>query len=165
MMNQRAFSEYRQTSLMGTSALGQVVALYQAILRDFHSALAAHARGQIENRVKAMNHALAVVAELQGVLDFEKGGAVAEQLDRFYKVGQAEILKVCTAPSREGFERLIAMYKPVCVAWQTVSKQLPATPARGTVPETKISMMSPTPTPKASRAESEEGETRGPWKG
>lgn len=148
---------------MGTSALGQVVTLYQAILRDFHRALAAHERGEIEKRVNAMNHALLVVAELQGALDFEKGGAVAQQLDRFYKVGQAEILKVCTAPSREGFQRLIAMYKPVCEAWETVSHQLPATPARETVPERKISMM--TPSPKASGAESEEQETRGLWRG
>jgi flagellar secretion chaperone FliS len=162
-MNQRAFSEYRQTSLMGTSTLGQVVALYQAILRDFHRALAAHERGQIENRVNAMNHALAVLAELQGVLDFEKGGAVAQQLDRFYKVGQAEILKVCTAPSRDGFQRLIAMYKPVCEAWQTVSKQLPAMPARETVPEKKITMTAPTS--KAPGIETEERETRGLWRG
>ena len=103
MNNQHAFSQYRQASVVGTSALGQVVALYQAILRDFHSAIAALERGDIEERVAAVNHALVVLTELQGVLDFEKGGEPAKKLSSFYNVMRAEIFKVCVAPSRVGF--------------------------------------------------------------
>lgn len=141
MSNQRAFSQYRQTAAVGTSALGQVVALYQAILRDFHRAIVAVNQGEVEKRVSATDHALLVIAELQGVLDFEKGGAAAKQLDQFYNVSRAEILKASVSPSRERYQRLIGMFTPVYKAWEEISKKLPPTPPREAVPVRRVSMM------------------------
>ena len=66
--NDSAFA-YHQSTAFGAAALGQVIALYDTILRDFHRAMAAIGAGQIEKRVNALNHALIVVGELQGVLD------------------------------------------------------------------------------------------------
>jgi flagellin-specific chaperone FliS len=39
--------------------------------------------------VNAGNHALMVIGELQGVLDFERGGEAARRLQSFYKVTRA----------------------------------------------------------------------------
>jgi flagellar biosynthetic protein FliS len=153
MSNQRAFSEYHQTSAVGTSGVGQVVALYQTILRDFSRAAAALEQGNIEKRVAEVNHALLVIAELHGVLDFERGGAAAKQLDRFYEVSRAEILKVSVAPSREGFQRLIDLFTPVCQAWSQVSQQLPAVPAREARSKERVRISVPT-----SSLDAEEGE-------
>jgi flagellin-specific chaperone FliS len=42
--------------------------------------------------VNALNHALIVLGELQGVLDYERGGQVARNLSDFYTVGRVLIL-------------------------------------------------------------------------
>jgi flagellin-specific chaperone FliS len=52
---------YHQTTAFGASALGQVIALYDTMLRDFDRAMAAIGAGQIEKRVNALNRALIVV--------------------------------------------------------------------------------------------------------
>ena len=67
MSNLRAFSGYQQTSVVGLSAVGQVVALYERMLRDFRRALEANERSEIENRVNEANHALQILAELYRV--------------------------------------------------------------------------------------------------
>jgi flagellin-specific chaperone FliS len=38
---------------------------------------------QIENRGNSMNHALVIIGEVQGVLDFERGGDVVPKLESF----------------------------------------------------------------------------------
>ena len=68
---------YRQATAFGASPVGQVVALYDALLRDLHKATTAIAAGHVESRVAAANHALTIIGELQGVLDFEHGGEPA----------------------------------------------------------------------------------------
>jgi hypothetical protein len=45
--------------------------------------MAAIHAGQIENRVNSMNHTLVIIGEVQGVLDFERGGDVAPKLRKF----------------------------------------------------------------------------------
>jgi flagellar secretion chaperone FliS len=165
MLNRRAFAEYQQTSAVGASALGQIVALYGRILRDFGCALEAFEGGNIETRVAEINHALLIVGELQGVLDFERGGAAAKQLDDFYNVTRAEILKVSVAPSREGFERLIGLFAPMYKAWYKISEQLPATPAREAVRETRVKMSAP---PAATTPAAKDEESQKPaavWRG
>jgi flagellin-specific chaperone FliS len=119
-------------------------------------------RGEIERRVGKINHALLVIAELQGVLDFEKGGAAAKQFGAFYKVSRTEILKVSVSPSREGFQRLIDLFLPVYKAWEQISRQLPSTPARTAIREMRMKMSAP----QVGRAPEEEtGEPAGLWRG
>ena len=113
-------SAYRQATAVGASAVGQVVALYDTILRDFHRAIVAIESEQIEQRVNAGNHALMVIGELQGVLDFERGGEAARRLQSFYKVTRAMTLEASVRNSREKFLELIAMFARLRAAWSKI---------------------------------------------
>ena len=128
--NSAAFA-YQQSNARGASPVGQVVALYDTILRDFHRALAALEAGHVETRVFELNHALSVIGELQGVLDFEQGGEAAKSLDRFYNVTRPMILDANVSASREAILNLIELYQGVRRAWQEVERKVPAgsTPA------------------------------------
>lgn len=164
MSNQRAFSQYQQTAALGASALRQVVALYETILRDFHRAIAALEKGDIEKRVFEVNHALLVMTKLQSMVDFEKGGEPAKKLDRFYNICRAEIFGVCVAPSREGFQRLIDLFTPVYQAWDQISRELPATPAPEPPPEMRIRMSAP-PVAIGASNDDETQRPSGVWRG
>ncbi|HTP69356.1 MAG TPA: flagellar export chaperone FliS [Dongiaceae bacterium] len=150
MINKQAFSEYQQTAAIGSSALSHVVALYETMLRDFRRAMIALEQGDIEKRVFEVNHALRVLGALQGSLDFEKGGAAATQLDRFYAVCHAEVLRVSVAPTRAGLQGLIDLIAPVHQAWDELAKKGPIVPPREAPQEVRISMSEPITTRKAS---------------
>ncbi len=115
---------YHQTSAFGASPVGQVVTLYDTILRDLHRGIGAIEAGQIEKRVNAANHALMVIGELQGVLDFERGGEAARNLSNFYNVARTMMMNASMTSSREKFNELIAMFTRLRAAWSQVERTL-----------------------------------------
>ncbi len=128
---------YHQTGAFGASPVGQVVALYDTILRDLHRAIAAIDDGQIEKRCNAINHALTVIGELQGVLDFERGGEPARCLNSFYNVTRAMVTEAGVMSSREKLKELTAMFVRLRAAWSQVERALG--PSSEATPEFRIS--------------------------
>jgi flagellar secretion chaperone FliS len=126
MSNPDYASQYFQGTAVGASAMGQVVALYDTILRDLRRAMEATASKQIEKRINAANHAIIVIGELQGVLDFERGGEVASTLSSFYSVSRAMIAQAATHGSLQKFEEAISMFARVRAAWSHVERTVAA---------------------------------------
>jgi flagellar protein FliS len=120
-MNQQDIASlYRQVSATGANPVGLVVKLYDAILEDFRRAHEAIAAGNIERRVASLNHALLIIAELEGVLDFDRGGIVARQLQGFYRVTRGLVVEANLHTNPERIEKLMTLFKPLRQAWQQV---------------------------------------------
>jgi hypothetical protein len=66
--------------------------------------------GQIEKRCNAITHALTIIGELQGVLDFEKGGEPAQRLNSFYNITRAMVTRAGATSSKKELQELIEMY-------------------------------------------------------
>jgi flagellar protein FliS len=111
---------YQQSTASAASSVGQVVALYDRILRDFRTAIAAVGAGQIENRVNSLNHALTIIGELQGVLDFQRGGEAARNLNNFYTVTRAMVTEAGVTCSVERLQELVSMFARLRAAWAHV---------------------------------------------
>jgi flagellar biosynthetic protein FliS len=118
-------SAYHQGNALGATAVGQIITLCDTILRDIRAALSAIEAGHIEQRVNASNHALVVIGELQGVLDFKRGGEAARTLNSFYNVTRAMISHASVMSSREEFQELIKMYARIRAAWSHVERTVP----------------------------------------
>ena len=84
-----ARSSYREASVRGASPVRLVISLYEQAIEDLRRAIIALDKGAIEVRTREINHALLVIAQLQGSLDMERGGEVAKNLARFYGVVRA----------------------------------------------------------------------------
>jgi flagellar protein FliS len=126
-MNQyQIAAQYRQSSTQGRHPVGMVVKLYDAIIEDLRRSLAAVRAGQVEPRTSALNHALLVIAELESVLDHERGGDVAKHLKGFYQVTRAMIVEENVRARTEGLEKLIELYMPVRQAWHEAERELAA---------------------------------------
>jgi flagellar protein FliS len=117
---------YQLASARGASPIGQVVSLYDTILRDFVRALAALHGGDVETRVLELNHALLVIAHLQSVLNHERGGEPAKQFDRFYAVTRGMIVEANIRATPESLEELINLYGSLRQAWYQAGQQLAA---------------------------------------
>ena len=115
---------YSQAHARGASPLGLVVALYDTILRDLRRASDAIARGDIEKRTFEMNHALRVIAELENVLDHERGGKVAARLQNFYSVTRGMILDASVRNSREAISQLVEIFGTVRQAWREAEMKM-----------------------------------------
>jgi flagellar protein FliS len=124
-MHENAFLAYQTNSARGASPVGQVVALYDTILRDFRRAAAALDAGNVEARVFELNHAITVIGHLRSVLDHQRGGEAARRLERFYDVTHSMIVQANLSPSRESIQRLADLYSSVRQAWHQAERQLP----------------------------------------
>jgi flagellar protein FliS len=124
-MTEHPALSYRQAAARGASPIGEVVALYDTILRDFVRALAALQAGHVEARIFEMNHALLVIGHLQSVLDHERGGEAAKQFATFYAVTRGLIVQANFQATPESIEQLIELYGGVRQAWYEADKLLP----------------------------------------
>lgn len=123
MSDQPALS-YLQGAAQGSSPIGQVILLYDTILRDFARAMAALESGDIEGRVNQLNHALTVIGYLQSVLDHEQGGQAAKEFERFYNVTRELIVQANAKGTRQSLEELSALYSKVRGAWYQIDQKL-----------------------------------------
>src|SRR5208337_2851655 len=84
---------YREASARGVSPVQSVVQLYEQIIEDLRQALQAIEQNQVELRTHKINHAILVIGHLQSRLNFQSGGKVAQNLNRFYDVLRRELLQ------------------------------------------------------------------------
>jgi len=118
-----AASSYRQAAARGATPVGQVVSLYDAILRDFFRALAALKAANVPDRVNHLNHAISVIGYLASVLDRERGGKVARQLGAVYTASIDMIVKANARATADKLEELIDMYAELRQAWYQLDQR------------------------------------------
>jgi flagellar protein FliS len=123
MNPQTAKSVYREIDLQSATPLQIVVALYDAILQDLRGAIAAQKHNDIEERTAQVKHCLLTVTQLQGRLDFERGGEVAKNLDRFYSMIRGKLLEASIKASDDAFAAIAEMVMTVRSAWNEAATE------------------------------------------
>jgi flagellar protein FliS len=106
-----------------TSPVGLTIILYDLLASDLRRGVSALHAGDIELRCRELNHAFAVLAQLEAALDFDNAGPISRQLAQFYSHLRAKILEAQIKQSAPLFERLIEQLLDVRRAWQQVELQ------------------------------------------
>lgn len=143
-----ARSSYRETTVRGASPVRLVICLYEQAIDDLRRAVLALDKDDIEARTTHMNHALLVIAQLQGTLDMERGGAVARNLARFYGALRGGLIEAQQKQSSRILEQQIAQLATVHEAWLEVERATAAAPPSPDSPRVGRAM-SALPTPSA----------------
>ena len=99
-----------------------VICLYEQAIEDLRRAVIAQEKGDIEARTRGINHALTVVAQLQGSLDMERGGEVARNLARFYGLVRTGLVDAQVKQSIRILEQQISQLAIVHEAWLEVER-------------------------------------------
>ena len=120
MRNPRA--EYQRRAVEGASPVGLVVLLYDRAITALMRALDAVVANDIEQRVHELNTVLAILAELEGTLDFERGRAVAPQLQTLYAVVRSRVLTASIEHSQPILGELVLQMTGLRDAWQQVDR-------------------------------------------
>jgi len=122
---------YREAASLGASPLGVVVLLYDRLVQDIHAAIAAMKANQLEARSAAVNHALLILQQLQGRLDFTAGGVAARQLDGFYGHIRGKLLEAQIRQSPEMMMAQAQALLQVREGWAAVERSIGATVGSG----------------------------------
>jgi flagellar protein FliS len=124
---------YREDAVRGASPVRLVICLYEQAIKDLRRAVLALEKGDIEARTRGINHALSVIAQLQGSLDMERGGDVARNLARFYNVVRSGLVEAQVRQSTKILEQQISQLAIVHGAWLEVERATaaPTPPSEG----------------------------------
>jgi len=120
---------YREAASLGATPVGVIVLLYDRLVQDIHAAISAMKGNDVEARSLSINHALLILQQLQGRLDFSAGEAAARQLDTFYSTLRGKLLE---AQIRQSQELLLAQAQAIAQVregWAEVERKVSATPA------------------------------------
>lgn len=97
-----------------------VICLYEQAIEDLRRAVIALEKGDIEARTRGINHALMVIAQLQGSLDMERGGEVSRNLERFYNVVRSSLIEAQLKQSARILKQQISQLVMIHGAWLEV---------------------------------------------
>jgi len=111
-------SIYRRRAVEGSSPISLIVLLYQTAIQSLQRAIAALETGNIEARTTELNRAFGVVAELKAVLDYERGGQVAQQFARFYRITESRMLDASFRQDPAPLRELLEPWTQVLDAWR-----------------------------------------------
>jgi flagellar secretion chaperone FliS len=129
---------YQDTSVRGANPIELVVLLYDSAIADMRLALTAMQKSDIEGRSTCISHALMILQQLQGTLDFERGGAAARQFEQFYNLTRAKVLEAQMRGSSDMMQQQIRSMSEVRDCWLE-ARRLLATRAAVTVESTTVS--------------------------
>jgi flagellar protein FliS len=125
MTNTNIAIAYREAAVRGAGQIELVVMLYDILFDDIRRAIAAiHAR-DIEARTTEIQHALRVLEQLQGTLNFADGGGAARHMDRLYSIVRAKLLEAHLKTSVEILQNQFDLLTPIRDAWQQLRPSPP----------------------------------------
>ncbi len=108
--------------MRGANPVRLVICLYEQAIDDLRRALLALEKNDIETRTREINHALMVIAQLQGSLDKQRGADVASNLDVFYNQVRAGLVEAQFKQSASLLEQQISHLSLVHEAWLEVER-------------------------------------------
>jgi len=111
---------YRRAAVENASSVGLVIMMYDLLVNDLRQAGKAIETGDVDTRSTALKHAFLVLQQLQGSLNWEKGGDAAKRLSDFYTVLRARIWEAHVKKDHQILEEQIRLLIDVRQAWAQV---------------------------------------------
>jgi len=119
---------YQDAAVRGATPIELVIVLYDSAIEDMRRAMTAMQRSDVEARSSQVSHALMVLQQLQGTLDFERGGSAARQFEQFYNLVRAKLLEAQMRGSSELMQQQIRYMSEVRECWSQARRLLQPRP-------------------------------------
>jgi flagellar secretion chaperone FliS len=116
-----ALSSYGRVANSDNDPLKQIVMLYDGAIKFLRLAAANIEARDIPKKAEHVNRALDILNYLQSILDFERGGDVAQTLDRLYTLVSMKILRASATLDAAGMRAAAGLLTPVRDSWTVVA--------------------------------------------
>jgi len=133
--NQKAIASYGDVKVTTGVATANNVQLIQMLFDGLLESLAT-AKGHIQNgaivdKGKSIARASRIVLGLQGALDFERGGDLANNLNELYGYVTRRLLYVNARNDLDALDEIYSLMNEIRSAWEGVPDLIPASPRAG----------------------------------
>ena len=130
--NQKAIASYGDVKVTTGVSSANSVQLIQMLFDGLLESLAA-TKGHIQNgaiveKGKSIARASRIVIGLQGALDFERGGDLANNLNELYGYVTRRLLHVNARNDLDALEEIFGLMNEIRSAWEGVPDLIPASP-------------------------------------
>ena len=130
--NQKAIAAYGDVKVTTGVSSANSVQLIQMLFDGLLESLAA-TKGHIQNgdivqKGKSIARASRIVIGLQGALDFERGGDLANNLNELYGYVTRRLLHVNARNDLDALEEIFGLMNEIRSAWEGVPDLIPASP-------------------------------------
>ncbi len=119
---------YQDSAVRGATPIELVILLYDSAIDNMRRALTAMNSSDFEQRSAQIGHALMVLQQLQGTLDFERGGVAAKQFEQFYNLVRAKLLEAQMRGSSDLMQQQIRSMSEVRDCWAEAKRILQPRP-------------------------------------
>ncbi len=114
---------YRENTVLSASPAQLVVMLYDGTRRFLRQAATAMRAGEVERAHNALRSAEQIVAHLDGVLDHEQGGELAEQLHSIYQFCLAYLNRARMGLEADKLEQVGEMLGELRESWAEIARR------------------------------------------
>ena len=118
-----AAARYRATQVQASSPLERIVLLYDGAIRFMDTAKEAIGRRDIPARRDALSRALAIIGQLKGTLDMERGGEVAASLDRLYGYVTSRLLDSARQQDARPIDECLTILQTLRDGWRSIAAE------------------------------------------
>ncbi len=125
-MNKAGVATYQTQGILTASPARRVAMLYEAAITSLRKAIDAIEQGEIEARWRANQHAADIIEHLLMTLDFERGGEIAENLDRLYKFMIRHLIDVDLRNDPQPARDVIKLLEPLHRSWRELDRKIAA---------------------------------------
>jgi flagellar protein FliS len=121
MTYSKILGQYKRVGVETAGRLDLVVMCYEKALEMLRHAKKHYEEHQFEEKAKKLQKALEIINTLQSCLDFEKGGAIAKNLDGIYIYLTRRLLEGDIKRDLTVFDEAIRILGDLGDAWQSIA--------------------------------------------
>jgi flagellar protein FliS len=115
--------QYEQTQVVTSSGVQLVVLLYDGAIQSIEIAKREIQAKNIREKCRHLGRAIAIIGELNSVLDFEQGGDVARMLRRLYDYMLMELVEANARNNERRLDVPLRCLSTLREAWREVAAQ------------------------------------------
>jgi flagellar protein FliS len=112
---------YRENAVLSASPSRLVVMLYDGARRYLRQAADAMGEGDVERAHNTLRQAEMIIAHLDGVLDYEQGGELAQRLHAIYQFCLAHLNRARMSQDSEQVGRVSEMLGELRESWAQIA--------------------------------------------
>ena len=112
---------YQKVQVMTSGGVRLVVLLYEGVIKFNRLAARAVRDGDINGRSNYINRSAAIINELQGALDMERGGEIARNLRDLYAYCLVRLMEANMNNSAARIEEVTALFTELKRGWEAVA--------------------------------------------
>ncbi|RMH36213.1 MAG: flagellar export chaperone FliS [Nitrospirae bacterium] len=115
--------QYAQTQVQTASGVQLIVLLYDGMIQAMKLAQQSIRDNNSADKARFLDRALRVVGELSAVLDLDRGGVIAKDLQRIYEYVQYQLLQANLAHDGRHLDAPIKSLSVIREAWQELAER------------------------------------------